>query len=151
MTRSREVSEGGSHTMCTEGAGRTKGELSFLQGRVRFAKDRLVAMGDLRSGDALIASGSLVEGTGNYASDLDLFVFTDQLRVAAEIDLTRYLRVFDVSHEVIRAPRDDLNVRVAHYKRPEDPLKIDFEYVTWRELYDLAAEVERLLKSPSDL
>jgi aminoglycoside phosphotransferase len=97
-------------------------------------------------GDVILAAGSLVEGYGNPFSDIDVYVLTDRLRRADEVNLARHHRVVDRRREIIRAGDRESEVLLVHTVVPNSGRKVDIEFRTRDQVAELCGKVEDLYR-----
>lgn len=121
-------------------------KISLLGGKVLLDRDFVVANAYLRSDDAIIVGGSLLEGVGNFNSDVDAYVLTDRLRRRNEIRLDSHFRVFGPDRSILGPSDEKSEVFLVHTMIPGERIKLDIEYRTWAELSEIADQVEGLFE-----
>lgn len=120
---------------------------SLLNGRVHLEKDFILENAYLAPNDALIVGGSLIEGIGNINSDVDVYVLTDRLRTAKDIDLGQHFRAFDRDRKILDQDRPDQEVYLIHTVIPGTRIKVDIEYRTWADVHALSDHVINMFET----
>ena len=136
-------------TMTSSGVAGAQACVELLGGTLRVPHEHILACVYPKAGDVVVAAGSLVEGVGNRFSDVDIYVFTDQLRRGSDVSLEAHHRVVDVNKEIVRHGMSDREIFVMHTVVPGTAHKIDVEFrvfgavdelATWmRDLFSYAA------------
>jgi hypothetical protein len=118
--------------------------IELLGGELRLSHELILSCVYPRAGDVVVAAGSLIEGVGNRFSDVDVYVFTEQLRLGREISLEAHHRVVDVNKEIMRQGMGEREVLVIHTVVPGRGTKIDVEFRSLDVVDDLAAWMREL-------
>jgi hypothetical protein len=116
-------------------------DLQLLKGQVILPRRFVLDNAYLRKDDAAFVGGSLVEGTGNRYSDVDVHVITADLRRDCEIDPGRHYRVLSPDRSILNGLTSDQEVFLIHTVIPGTHIKVDIEYRTWREVEGMASAV----------
>lgn len=113
---------------------------------VQFILDNAYAGDD----DLVIATSSLIEGIGNKFSDLDIYVFRENLPKAKEIDFEKHHRVLTVNRIIVTSANisevENEEVFLVHTVIPETDIKVDVEFKTYRSIAEVANKVESLFE-----
>ena len=118
--------------------------LALLGGEVHLPLSFVLDQAYLRQGDAAFMGGSLIEGTGNRYSDIDVHVVTPALRIEREIDLRSHYRVLSRDRSILRGTTPESDVFLIHTVIPGTAVKVDIEYRTADEIERLIAEVRNI-------
>lgn len=118
-----------------------EGDFELLNGQVVLPRKFILDNGYLREEDAAFVGGSLIEGTGNLYSDVDVHIITRELLLERDIDLKRHYRVLSPDRTMLRGDTPSLEVFLIHTVVPGTHIKVDIEYRTWREIELLVDQV----------
>lgn len=116
-------------------------DFKLLLGRVILPRRFILDNAYLKRTDAAFVGGSLIEGTGNSYSDVDVHVITDTLLHEGEIDPQRHYRVLSPDRSLLTGANPDARVFLIHTVIPGSHVKVDIEYRTKREIEQLATLV----------
>lgn len=94
--------------------------------------------------DIVIVGGTLIEGIGNWYSDIDVYVLTNSLRSGSSIELHKHHRVISTNREIIGPESDDKEVLLTHTVVPGTYMKIDVEFKTLEQIESLLARVRAI-------
>ncbi|MFD0707433.1 hypothetical protein [Photorhabdus akhurstii] len=116
--------------------------VEILNGELTFPLKFIFENAYLKNSDAAFLGGSLIEGTGNRYSDIDVHVVTETLLREKEIEPKRHYRVLSSSRSILtgKTPEDD--VFLIHTVIPGSHVKVDIEYRTIQEIERLASVVQ---------
>jgi hypothetical protein len=109
-------------------------------------KDVLLEHTYPRSGDVTFVSGTLIEGIGNEFSDLDIYVLTEELRRADDIEITRHHRVLTPERDIVRSGKDEGLVYLIHTLLPGSDIKTDVEFRTHAQIALLFQRLDQIYK-----
>jgi hypothetical protein len=119
--------------------------IALPRANLRLSKAGLRRLGYVKDGDVAFVAGTLVQGLGNPYSDVDLYVITDKLRCASDIELKRHHRALSAQRDILRSSSSE-EVYILHSAIPDSYVKVDVEYLTYAQLEALRERVEQLFE-----
>jgi predicted nucleotidyltransferase len=122
----------------------SQGKLHLFGGASSFDMDYLLSKTPHAKDDAIILSGSLVEGSGNSQSDLDVYVIGERKPNVADIDTSRHHWVYtgDDTGTITSSGKEGLLFQIFDYIEPGN-LAWDVEYWTFEEVKKLFKDLDR--------
>ena len=115
--------------------------LTFENGTKNLDTAIIVDMAHFKGECLIFASGTLVEGIGNYQSDLDVYVLCDELNTYGEIK--NFGHSMCQNSEMMHCQRDDEYVRRTLDYFPGSPTHCEIEYWTHGEVEKLLDKINR--------
>ncbi len=116
----------------------------LLGGTLQLPRSFVLQNAYLRDGDGAFVGGSLIEGTGNRFSDVDVHVVTERLRLESEIDMRRHYRVLSPDRSILAGDSPQAPVFLIHTVVPQTHVKVDIEYRTTADVDALADGVDQV-------
>jgi hypothetical protein len=123
----------------------TPESIALLGGQVTFPRELLqqCSLSDTRL--CTFLGGSLIEGLGNAASDLDIYAIGEALPQLEDFSRVPIHRLLTSDRRILR-PGDDPKARVfvAHYALGDSRMKVDVEFQIYSNVLSLAERVREL-------
>jgi hypothetical protein len=102
-----------------------------------------------KDGDIVVVAGTLVEGIGNYRSDIDVYVIAEDYPRSSTIDLSQHHRVLSTERDIVRSGMTDRDVLLIHTVVPGTSVKVDVEFKRISDLKDLFAKIKEVFNYAS--
>ena len=115
---------------------------ALLDGQVKLERQFILDQAYLKEGDVAFVGGSLIEGTGNRYSDVDVHVITNRLLKERELVLSKHYRVLSPDRSMLSGLSPDAEVFLIHTVVPDTHVKVDIEYRTRLEVESIATDID---------